>query len=113
MRIPTLSWSTAESRFLDDEKENLLNPDVIIEVLTPSSEAYDRGRKFEMYQALESLREYILVASDRVHVDLYARLPDGRWMLTSADSPDASLTLESINAQLELGGLYENVELTA
>jgi Uma2 family endonuclease len=100
-----------ESRFLDDEKETLLNPDVIIEVVSPASEAYDRGRKFEMYQALESLREYVLVASDRVHVDLYVRQPDDRWMLTSADTMQDSLTLESVNAQLKLSGLYQNIEL--
>jgi len=107
---PDVVVVSGESRFLDDEKETLLNPDVIIEVVSPASEAYDHGRKFDLYKALESLRAYVLVASDRVHVDLYSRLPDGRWMLTSADSLDASLALESVNTQLKLSGLYENID---
>ena len=102
-----------EPHFLDLEQDTLLNPQVIVEVLSPSTEAYDRGRKFEMYQAIESLREYVLVASDRVHVDLYVRQPDGRWMRTSADSIDASLSLESVDAQLKLSGLYQNIDFPA
>jgi Uma2 family endonuclease len=102
-----------ESRFLDDEEDTLLNPGLLVEVLSPSTEAYDRGRKFEQYKTLESLREYLLVASDRMHVDLYTRQADGRWLLTSADKPEDSLALESVNAQLTLADLYEKVELAA
>jgi Uma2 family endonuclease len=102
-----------ERRFLDDQRDTLLNPDLLVEVLSPSTEAYDRGRKFEQYKTLESLREYMLVASDRMHVDLYTRQADGRWLLTSADKPEDSLVLESVDAQLTLADLYENVELAA
>jgi len=59
------------------------------------------------------LREYLLIASDRVHADQYVRQPDDRWLLTSADAPEDSLTLESVGAQLKLADLYENVELPA
>jgi Uma2 family endonuclease len=110
---PDVTALCGEPRFLDEQRDTLLNPHVIIEVLSPSTEAYDRGRKFDMYKALESLREYVLVATDRVHVDLYSRQPDGRWMLTSADQPEDSLTLESVGAQLKLSGLYQNVDLAA
>jgi len=102
-----------QPRFLDDQKDTLLNPDLIVAVLSPSTEAYDRGRKFEQYKSLESLREYLLVASDRVHADLYARQTDGRWLLTSADRMEDSLALESVGAQLTLADLYEKVELPA
>jgi len=102
-----------QPRFLDDQKDTLLNPDLIVEVLSPSTEACDRGRKFEQYKSLESLREYLLVASDRVHADLYARHTDGRWLLTSADRMEDSLALESVGAQLTLADLYEKVELPA
>lgn len=101
----------AEPRFLGDQRDTLLNPDLLVEVLSPSTEAYDRGRKFEQYKAIESLREYLLVASDRVHADLYTRQADGRWMLTSADRMEDSLTLESVGAQVTLADLYEKVEL--
>jgi Uma2 family endonuclease len=102
-----------ESRFLDDEQDTLLNPGLIVEVLPPSTEAYDRGRKFDQYKSSESLREYLLVASDRVHADLYTRQADGRWLLTSADRLEDSLTLESVGAQLTLADLYEKVEWAA
>jgi Uma2 family endonuclease len=99
-------------RFLDAQQDTLLNPDLVIEVLSPSTEAYDRGRKFEQYKAIESLREYLLVASDRVHADLYTRQVDGRWLLTSADRMEDSLVLESVGAQLTIADLYEKVELS-
>jgi Uma2 family endonuclease len=98
-----------KSEFLDDETDTLLNPTLLIEVLSRSTEAYDRGRKFEQYKAIQSLREYLLLASDRVHADLYTRLADGRWILTSADRLDDSLPLESVGAQLTLSDLYEKV----
>lgn len=82
-----------------------------MEVLSSSTEAYDRGRKFEQYKAIESLREYLLVASDRVHADLYSRQDDGRWTLASADSFDDALTIESVGASLKLSDVYEKVEL--
>lgn len=107
---PDIAVVNGQSRFLDEEKENLLNPGVIIEVVSPASEAYDRGRKFHMYQALQSLREYALVSSDRVHADLYTRQPDDRWILTSSDSLEDQLRLESIDARLKLADLYEKVD---
>jgi Uma2 family endonuclease len=79
-------------------------------VLSPSTEAYDRGRKFQHYKSIESLREYLLVASDHMHADLYTRQADGRWLLTSVDKLEDSLTLESVGAQLTLADVYEKVE---
>jgi Uma2 family endonuclease len=101
-----------EPRFLDAQRDTLLNPALLVEVLSPSTEAYDCGRKFEQYRAIESLRDYLLVASDRLHVDLYTRQADGRWLVTSADSMEDSLTLESVGAQLTLADLYEKVDLS-
>jgi Uma2 family endonuclease len=99
-----------EPRFLDNQEDTLLNPGLIVEVLSPSTEAYDRGRKFEHYKSIESLREYLLVASDHMHADLYTRQPDDRWLLTSVDKLEDCLTLESVGAQLSLADLYEKVE---
>ncbi len=81
---PDVTAVCGEPRFLDGREDTLLNPDLVVEVLSPSTEAYDRGRKFEHYKEIESLREYRLVASDRMYADLYTRQPDGRWILTSA-----------------------------
>jgi Uma2 family endonuclease len=102
-----------EPHCLDARRDTLLNPNLLVEVLSPSTEAYDRGRKFEQYKAIESLREYLLVASDRVHADLYTRQTNGRWLLTSADTLEDSLALESVGAQLTLADLYEKVDLSA
>ncbi len=77
---------SGEPRFPDDQRDTLLNPMVIVEVLSPSTEAYDRGREFERYEAIGSFREYLLIASDRVHGDLYS-LADGRCIPASADNP--------------------------
>jgi Uma2 family endonuclease len=62
-----------EPQFADNRRDTVLNPTFIVEVLSPSTEAYDRGRIFENYRSLESLKTYLLVASDRIHADLYTR----------------------------------------
>ena len=101
-----------ERQFLDDRQDTLLNPNLIVEVLSPTTEAYNRGRKFDHYRSIESLREYLLVASDRIHTDLFTWQPDGCWMLTSADRLEDSLDLQSVGCRLNLADLYEKVEFT-
>lgn len=95
--------------FLDEGEDTLLNPTLIIEVLSPSTEAYDRGQKFRHYRSLESLREYLLISSERVQADLFT-LQDGRWVLTSADRLEDTIELPSIGCRLTLADLYEKVE---
>jgi len=102
-----------ERHFLDDQRDTLLNPSLIVEVLSPSTEAYDRGRKFEHYQSIESVSEYLLVSPDRVHVELFRRQPDGDWLLKSADRMEDVLDLQSIGCRLSLAEMYEQVELAA
>jgi Uma2 family endonuclease len=101
-----------ERQFVDDQRDTLLNPNLIVEVLSASTEAYDRGRKFEQYRSIESLEDYLLVSSDRVQVDLYTRQPDGRWLLTSASGMEESLELQSVGCRIGLGDLYEKVDLS-
>lgn len=98
-------------QFLDERRDTLLNPSLLVEVLSPSTEAYDRGRKSEHYRSIESLREYLLVASDHVHAELYTRQPDGPWLFTSADRLEDSLDLQSIGCRLALADLYGNIDL--
>jgi Uma2 family endonuclease len=107
---PDVMVVCGERQFLDDRRDNLLNPAVIVEVLSPSTEAYDRGRKFENYRLLESLREYVMVASERIGADLYTRQPDGRWMLRAASRLEDVLEIESIDCRLVLADVYEKVE---
>ena len=100
-----------ERRFVAERRDILLNPSLLVEVLSPSTESFDRGRKFKHYQSIESLGEYLLVASDRAHVDQYTRRPDGQWLLTSAGRLEDSLDLQSVGCRLALADLYEKVDL--
>jgi len=97
-------------QLLDGHKDTLLNPTVVIEVLSPSTEAYDRGAKFKHYRSIETLQEYLILASESVNADLYTRQADGRWILTSSDRLEDSIDLQSIGCRLALADLYEKVE---
>lgn len=97
-----------EPRFEDDVFDTLLNPIVIVEVLSPSTEAYDRGEKFSHYRQLESLKEYIIVSQDKVYIERYLRKPD-EWSYTSFREFDDVLSLTSIQCELPLQEIYERV----
>ena len=108
---PDIAVVCGKARFIDDQLDTLLNPALIAEVLSPSTEAYDRGRKFEHYRQIESLREYLLISSDRVHVDLYTRHTDGRWLASEYSLREETVDLQSIGCRILLADLYEKVEL--
>ena len=110
---PDISVTCEPARFRDDRRDTLLNPSFLAEILSPSTEAYDRGRKFEHYRAIESLREYLLIAQDRIHVDLYTRQFDGRWVLSEASRLEDAIELASIECRLSLGDLYEKIDFAA
>jgi Uma2 family endonuclease len=99
-----------EPQFLDGQHDTLLNPTLIVEVLSPSTEAYDRGRKFEHYRSIPSLKEYLLVASDRVHVDRYTLRPDSDWVIHSADGLGETIELGGVGCTLSLADLYDRVD---
>jgi Uma2 family endonuclease len=102
-----------EPQFLDETRDTLLNPTLIGEVLSPSTEFYDRVRKFEPYRSVESVSEYLVVSSERVSAELYTRQPDGRWLLTTVGRLEDSLDLESVGVHLALADLYEKVDFPA
>jgi Uma2 family endonuclease len=110
---PDIVALCGEPKFLDDHSDTLLNPSLIVEVLSPSTEAYDRGRKFEHYRSIESLAECLLVSSDRVHADLYRRGADGLWVLSPAGEPLNTIELQSIGCRLVLADIYEKVDFRA
>jgi Uma2 family endonuclease len=97
-----------EPEFEDTEVDTLLNPAVIFEVLSESTERYDRGQKFAQYRRLGSLREYVLVSQDRVLVEHFARQGDV-WVLTEFSDLDGSLPLPALDAELRLRDVYERV----
>jgi Uma2 family endonuclease len=108
---PDISGVCGERKFADANDDILLNPTLIAEVLSPSTEAYDRGRKFEQYRQIESLREYILVAQDRIHVDLYTKRDDGLWLLASVSRLEDTLQLSCAAANVSLSELYADIDL--
>lgn len=100
-----------EPRFHDEHRDVLLNPKVIFEVLSPSTEAFDRGDKFHRYAAyLESLDDYVLIASNKPIVEHYRRQAGGQWLYTAVEGLDGNLWLESIACRLESAEIYERVE---
>lgn len=98
------------AEFEDDRRDTLLNPSVLVEILSPSTEGYDRGRKFEFYRGLESLTDYILVAQDHSLVEHFARLPDGTWLLSAYSDPNDVARIESIGCDLPLADVFAKVE---
>jgi len=95
----------------DAKSDTLLNPTVIVEVLSKSTEGYDRGTKFAHYRRLESLQEYLLVAQDAVHLEHYVRQGDGRWLLSEANRLDDAIHLPSIDCRLSLAAVYDKTEI--
>jgi len=88
----------------------LLNPTVIFEVLSPSTEAYDRGEKFERYRAhVETLRDYVLVSQDSPRVEHHHREPDGTWTRSELDGLAGVLSLPSIDCRVPLADVYSRI----
>lgn len=91
---------------------SLLNPRLIVEVLSDSTERTDRGDKFLCYQTLGTLQSYVLIAQDRPQVEIYTRKPDGKWEYDRVDSLERSLALPAIGCDLKLADVYARVEFT-
>ncbi len=91
------------------DEDTLLNPVAIIEVLSPSTEKYDRGAKFRNYQQIPSLTEYVLVAQDEAVCERFVRLPDGSWALVSFVGLVATLALTAVPVQIALANVYAGV----
>ena len=97
------------AEFDDTEADTLLNPRLIVEVLSPTTENYDRGTKFAHYRTAASLADYVLIAQDRVHVEHFTKQTDGRWLLSETDDRASALELPSIGCRLFLAEIYERV----
>ena len=105
---PDVSVVCGEPRFQDREVDTLLNPTVIVEVLSPSTEAYDRGDKFRHYRRIDSLREFVLISQDRMMVERYTRQGND-WVLSDLTDPDQVLKLESIGCQIPLNRIFAKI----
>ncbi len=105
---PDVIVCCGEPQFEDNVFDTLLNPILIVEVLSPSTEVYDKGEKFRHYQELASLQEYILVSQDRVRVEHY-RLAKTQWIQTELHAIEDVLNLASIGCELPLQDIYRRV----
>ena len=106
---PDIAAICGEPRFEDAHIDTLLNPTVLIEVLSDSTEAYDRGEKFAHYRRIDSLREYALLAQNKIRAEHYRR--DGEeWILTEISDPEGTLHLPSIDCHVSLREIYEKVQ---
>jgi Uma2 family endonuclease len=111
---PDLMIVCGEARFHDEQGDVLLNPTVIFEVLSPSTEKYDRGEKFLRYSTqIESLKDYVLVSQDQMRIEHHHRESDGTWTLTDSRDPDDVLSLGSIECDLSLVDVYRNTKVAS
>jgi len=106
---PDVTVVCGEPEFEDAAVDTLLNPKVVVEVISPSTADYDRGGKFTHYRRLASLREYVLISQDRPLVEHYVRQGPDQWLLTENRSLDETLVLPSIECRLPLAEIYLKV----
>jgi Uma2 family endonuclease len=108
---PDVSVVCGKPQLADEQKDVLLNPIVIFEVLSPSTELYDRGLKFQLYRSIPSLREYILVDQNKVQIEHYIRQDSSAWTLRDHQGLEQELKLDSIGVALPLRLIYDGVDL--
>jgi Uma2 family endonuclease len=108
---PNVVMVCGEPEFTDDELDTLINPTVIVEALSTSTEGYDRGLKFAYYRSVASLTDYVLIAQDRQSIEHYARQEDGTWHLHDAGNQGGKITLAFIGCELDMAAVYRRVSL--
>ncbi len=106
---PDVSIACGEDQLEDEHEDTLLNPTIIFEVLSESREAYDRGKKFEMYRRLPSLREYILVNQYKPLIEHFARQESGQWILRDVEGLEQKLTMPSIGVTISMSDVYTDI----
>ncbi|MBX3240678.1 MAG: Uma2 family endonuclease [Chitinophagaceae bacterium] len=107
---PDISIICGEPETLNNDNWNVLNPDVIIEILSPSTKNYDRGEKFKLYLDIPTLKEYILVDSESIHIEIF-RLNEARhWELEEYKSAEETLYIQTINENIPVADIYAGVK---
>ncbi|WP_342088824.1 Uma2 family endonuclease [Dyadobacter sp. OTU695] len=108
---PDLLIVCGKPEFLDKQTDTLLNPSVIIEVLSPSTEGYDQGRKFHLYRSLRTLTEYVLIDSQDIRAEVHRKGSDGLWILASeASDIEGSIEIGHIGLTLKMADIYAQIE---
>jgi Uma2 family endonuclease len=107
---PDISIICGEIITLNNDEYNVLNPAIIIEVLSKSTKNYDRGEKFKLYRDIPALREYILVDSESIHIEVFRLNENKHWELEEYNSTEAPLYIKAINESILISEIYEGVE---
>jgi len=106
---PDVTIVCGQQQFDDDERDTLVNPTVIVEVLSKSTAFYDRGAKSKQFRKIESLQALILVEQDSPVVEVYRRQPEGNWLLTEATDLSESIAIQPLGISIPLNEIYRNV----
>ena len=109
---PDVSVVCSKQQIAGEHSDILINPVAIFEVLSPSTEKYDRGLKFQLYRTIDSLKDYILVNQEQGRVEQFTRQPGGTWTLRDYQGPDAELKIDSIGAAIPLRRIYDQVDIS-
>ena len=109
---PDLVVACGEPQFQDDVFDTLLNPVLLIEVLSETTESYDRGKKFQHYRSIDSLQEYILVSQEEARIEKYVKTGDGFWLLSEAVGMDAEIEFASIECRIALAEVYDKIDFS-
>jgi Uma2 family endonuclease len=110
---PDLMVVCGEAKFADHHRDTLLNPTLIVEVLSKSTEAQDRGFKVAQYRKLDSLEEYALVSQSEPRIEKFRREPGGQWVLSESEGLEAVCHFESIDCRIALKDVYDKVTFSA
>jgi Uma2 family endonuclease len=110
-RYPDLMALCGDRRFYDGRRDTILNPGLIVEVLSPSTEAYVRGKKTDAYRGVPSLKDLLLLSQHAIRAELYTRTEDGRWLLADFRDLSDSIPLSSVGCTLSLAEAYDKVDL--
>ena len=106
---PDVAVACGEPQFEDSEFDTLLNPTLLVEVLSPSTERYDRIAKTSYYRTIDSLAEHLLVAQDEIRLEQYVKSPNGQWLLAEYRDLDGVVELTSIGCELKLSDVYDRI----
>jgi Uma2 family endonuclease len=112
LTYPDVSVVCGEHRFLDETEDTILNPTIIIEVLSDSTEAFDRGKKFEHYRQIPTCREYLLVSQKEPRIEQFIRQDSGGWTLKEASGLGAEIKLPALGVTVRLAEVFAKVQFT-
>jgi Uma2 family endonuclease len=98
--------------YVENRKDTLINPLLIVEVLSKSTQSYDKDEKFAAYRTIPSFQEYLLIDQDRIHLEHYIKTEPRQWLFIEYDNPQDIISLLSINFKIELADLYNKVDFS-